>query len=135
MTTSYYPSLDPLDDTPIRIDREPNVSGTSLQGNVFANYSELLEAFGPPNHCSDVCYEDGGGKVNCEWDLIIDGEPVTIYDWKEGKKYTKVTDWHVGGHDKHAHAKVKEALKCYRAWKKSGAPRIWSNPVQSSEGK
>ena len=131
MTASYYPSLDPLDSTPICITREPNVGGTSLQGIINVSYGELLDAFGPPDHCSDVPYEDGGGKVNCEWNLRIDSEIVTIYDWKEDKKYTKVTEWHIGGHDKHAHAKAKEALKSYRAWKQGGEPRILQNPVQS----
>lgn len=125
MTTSYYPSLDEYDDTPICIEHEPNVSGTSLQGNVLAGYGELFDAFGSPDYWSDVCYEDGGDKVNCEWCLRVDGVPVTIYAWKEDKKYTKVTDWHVGGHTKEAHDRVKEALKAYRVWKKSGAPRIW----------
>ena len=125
MTTSYYPSLDEYDDTPICITRDPNGAGGSLQGCLYASYGELLDAFGPPDHCSDVCYEDGGGKVNCEWNLTIDGESVSIYDWKEGKKYTRVTDWHIGGHDKWAFEKAKEALQAYRSWKASGAARIW----------
>lgn len=116
METIYYPrptSIDPIEDS-IVIERADNASGTSLQGVITASFDFLCKVFGPPTETSEHSYLDGGGKVNCEWDLYIDGEIVTIYAWKQGVKYTKVTEWHVGGQNKMAEKLVREAILLYK---------------------
>jgi hypothetical protein len=70
--------------------------GTSFHGiTISASVEELVAAFGKPP------YEDNSGddKVNYEWCLQLDGEPFTIYDWKEYRPLhpTEVIEWHIGG--------------------------------------
>jgi hypothetical protein len=79
---------------------------TGLQGNIIADYARLVEVFGEPNSDGDEY------KVQKEWVIMFaDGTFATIYDWKEGdayngegqgKHYTKVTDWHIGGESRRA---------------------------------
>ncbi|NBR64002.1 MAG: hypothetical protein EBT77_06820 [Verrucomicrobia bacterium] len=89
--------------------REPNAGGW-LQGHVYVNYSELVSAFGNP------CYlGSGDGKVQAEWTLKINGEMVTIYDYKEyGKPVQHIREWHIGGTSKDAVEMVEGALAAYR---------------------
>jgi hypothetical protein len=86
------------------------IDGTSLQGYLTAKYSELVEAFGPPNSQTDEY------KVDAEWTLTEGGQVVTIYNWKNGRNYNgpeapaveDITDWHIGGLTKNAVDKVKK---------------------------
>jgi len=67
-----------------------DANGTSLQGYLNISYDELKAAFGEP--------ESGDGyKVDAEWIfLVADGitdtpsglEPVTIYNWKNGPRFS-----------------------------------------------
>lgn len=74
-----------------------NPSGTFLHGYLTARYIDLKEILGKP-HASD------GYKVDAEWDLLINGKQITIYNYKDGKNYngtsgiatTKITEWHIG---------------------------------------
>lgn len=74
------------------------IHGTSLQGYVSISGRDLIRIFDEPNSRGD-----GGYKVQWEWNLIIDGEVITIYDWKSGAfDIDSFTDWHVGGRSSRA---------------------------------
>jgi len=89
-----------------------DINGTSLVGEIKANYGDLKAIFGAPT--------DGDGyKVDAEWEVEFEnGTVATIYNWKNGKNYngasgtakTKITDWHIGGNDQEAVSLVKQAL-------------------------
>ena len=73
-----------------------HTTGTSFHGvTISATVEELTAAFGPAS-CID---NTGDDKVNYEWCLQLDGEPFTIYDWKEYRPLhpTEVIEWHIGG--------------------------------------
>lgn len=75
-----------------------NVNGTSLQGVIDTSYDRLVSIFGKP-----MQFDDGDGKVQVEWNVkFTDGVVATIYDWKEEQQPEGVTEWHIGGHTKHA---------------------------------
>lgn len=70
--------------------------GTSFHDvTISATAAELTAAFGPATYEQN----DGSDKVNFEWCLQCDGEPFTIYDWKEYRRIhpTEVIEWHIGG--------------------------------------
>ena len=54
---------------------------------------QLVEKFGEPllGHPTD--------KVEFEWNLLIEGKPVSIYSWKNygEKSFEQIDSWHVGG--------------------------------------
>ena len=70
------------------------MSGTSLQGYIKTNRTELRKTFGNPN-----MGPSGDGKVKSSgWVVSIDGKVCTIYDKREqGKKGTKF--FNIGGRD------------------------------------
>lgn len=75
-----------------------DIVGTCLQGTINTSYDRLVELFGEPTQL-----EEGDGKVQVEWAIkFTDGTLATIYDWKEDKTASAVTEWHVGGHTQHA---------------------------------
>lgn len=75
-----------------------DVTGTCLQGTINTSYDRLVELFGQP-----IQMEETDGKVQVEWAIkFTDGTLATIYDWKEEKRASSVTEWHVGGHTQHA---------------------------------
>ena len=86
--------------------------GTCLQGYVSASFAQLVRAFGQPD--ADLECD----KSDAEWDLKINGQVVTIYNWKDGPAYLgedgaavdEITDWHIGGNDANAELLVKRAL-------------------------
>lgn len=91
-----------------KISRDTNVSGTWLQGYVGASYTELVLVFGQPTYLS----KDGQGKTKAEWNLRIDGVPVTIYDYKEyDKSLDQIYEWHIGGTSKEAAEVVQRVLE------------------------
>tara|TARA_X000001316_G_C895171_1_gene15432 strand:- start:200 stop:511 length:312 start_codon:yes stop_codon:yes gene_type:complete len=70
-----------------------DICGTSLQGTINTSYDRLVELFGQP-----LQLEEGDGKVQVEWAVKFnDGTLATIYDWKEDKTASAVTEWHIGG--------------------------------------
>jgi len=81
---------------------------SSLQGYVRTTYNRLVEVFGVPQY--DWSELD---KSTVNWVLEIDGEVVTIYDWKTNTTPPGMYDWHVGGFDSKAVEMVEEALKCH----------------------
>ncbi len=57
-----------------------DICGTSLKGEVLANYSELETLFGEPL--------EGDYKISGEWVFEdADGNVFTLYDWKETELY------------------------------------------------
>ena len=79
---------------------------SSLKGYIRTNYQELSNAFGPP-----TVQGSGDGKVSAEWILKIDGQIVTIYDYKEeGTPYSEY-DWHVGGHSNNVLTILEKAVQ------------------------
>lgn len=94
----------------IRIVKNPNFpSGTSLQAYIKTNRAELRKVFGNPN-----MGESGDGKAKGkEWNLVVGGKRVTIYDRREkGKKGTKY--FNIGGDGKYGALLVAQALSNHR---------------------
>lgn len=57
---------------------------------------DLRNVLGQPNFESN----DGEDKVNFDWIMETeDGEPFTVYDWKEYRQLDENEDieWHIGG--------------------------------------
>ena len=96
------------------IDTEASVSGTSLQGYIKTNYTDLVEVFGEPRYTSS-----DDDKVTAEWNLEfdVDDENVvaTIYDWKLGETPFFEYDWHIGGYSTQAAHVVAEYMKRAKA--------------------
>lgn len=87
------------------------IIGTSLQGYVTADYSELCKAFGSPGN-------GDGYKIDAQW-IVEDGEIVaTVYNYKDGPNYMgedgrpvrDIMDWHIGGKDERAIDLVRRRL-------------------------
>jgi len=79
--------------------------GACLQGYTNLTYDELVELFGEPNK------SDGHDKVYHEWKVVIEGVPVSIYDYKENGVKVKNYNWHIGGFGRAAVMVVKELLE------------------------
>jgi len=77
-----------------------DIAGTCLQGQIIANYAELVRAFGPP--MAGDAY-----KTDAEWHVesYADHTVATIYNWKNGPAYCgpdgtpveQITRWNIGG--------------------------------------
>ena len=89
-----------------------NTNMTHLQGYVSVSYHELLSKFGEPTVGDEY-------KTDAEWDLLFDdGKVASIYNYKDGKNYNgprglsveRITDWHIGGHDREVVDRVKTIL-------------------------
>jgi len=86
-----------------------HTSGGSFHGvTISATVAELTAAFGP----ATIEGNDGQDKVNYEWCLQLDGEPFTIYDWKEYRPLhpTEVIEWHIGGKSQAQTSKACQAI-------------------------
>ena len=92
-------------------------SGTHLQGNVGATYSELVEIFGEPTRFEKTNEFDN--KVDAEWAIKFeDGTIATIYNYKnglnylgaEGKRLMEIHNWNIGGHSERAAFLVNEEV-------------------------
>ena len=76
-----------------------NDTNISVAGTYNVGYlnntqgQQLVEKFGEPllGHPTD--------KVEFEWNLLIEGNPVTIYSWKNygEKSFEQIRVWNVGG--------------------------------------
>ncbi len=95
-------------------DSEINSIGTGFIGEIEADYKTLKKIFGQPT-------EGDKFKMDAHWEIQFDnGMVATIYNWKDGISYngrtngvpkTKITEWHVGGHDDEVLELVKKALE------------------------
>ena len=86
-----------------------HTASTSFHGSTIpASVEELTAAFGPAT-CIDNTGED---KVNYEWCLQLDGEPFTIYDWKQYRSIdpTEIIEWHIGGKSQAQTSKACQAI-------------------------
>ena len=85
-----------------------NANATCLKGYVQRNISfeGLKELFGEGEY-------GGGGKVQHEWVIQIDGVLCTIYDWKISGDVESNTSWNIGGHKAEAADKVNEVVLEY----------------------
>ncbi len=74
-----------------------HASGTSFHDHTFtATVDDLRNVLGQPKFESN----DGQDKVNFDWIMETeDGEPFTVYDWKEYRQLDENEDieWHIGG--------------------------------------
>ena len=96
----------------LRTERDINLVGTSLQGEIKCFYKTLAKKFGVPD-------KGDGYKVDAEWVMQFeDGTVATIYNYKNGHNYLKnegtpteeIIEWHVGGKSERAFELVKEVL-------------------------
>lgn len=80
---------------------DKRINGTSLAGYLQGSLLDVTALFGPPLGGDDV----DGYKTDAEWMLMIDGnEPLTIYNYKNGRNYNgedgveveDMTEWHIG---------------------------------------
>jgi|TARA_A100001201_G_scaffold2068_2_gene5148 hypothetical protein len=98
------------------MEKTTNVGGTFLQGYIKATYEQLLKAFGEPHDPDGDNY-----KTDVEWAFkFADGTVATIYNWKNGHNYlgeaeglelNDITEWHVGGFNQKAVARVIDAIE------------------------
>ena len=65
---------------------------THQVGVLFTSFDRLVERLGAPMYLAS---EDG--RIRCEWILSVNGNMVTVYDWKEVVPVEQVSTWHVGG--------------------------------------
>ena len=101
-------------------------TGTSFQGCVECSYDDLVNTFGKPTI-------EGGieTKIEVEWNLTFiestrtddNHEIVTIYNWKNGKRYCgeeeglevkDIKEWNIGGNRRYAVDLVHDAIKNYK---------------------
>lgn len=105
--------------------RPIETAGSHLIGVVVASYDMIKTAFG------DACGGDGY-KSQVEWSIEFeDGTIATIYDWKEGdcyhgegqgKHFSKVTEWHIGGFNEKAELRVLEVITGVKDMVDAGTP-------------
>lgn len=72
-----------------------DINGTSLQGYIRIQLSELLAVLG------DAHLEDGD-KTTKEWAFKVGSVVFTIYDYKCYGTPVHEYDWHIGGHNRTA---------------------------------
>ena len=79
-------------------DQNISANGTCLRGYLDGPGNKIVEQFGEPL----LGYPDD--KVEFEWILLVDDEPVTIYAWKNygEKSFGEISRWNVGGKSKRA---------------------------------
>lgn len=94
----------------MKFTKNADVNMTSLQGHVRTRYEDLVRIFGEPDYGPDY---DPTDKVSCEWCLRFeDGTVATVYDWKVyGDTPRGLYDWHIGGHDERAVARVLKIME------------------------
>jgi hypothetical protein len=95
-----------------------NINGTHLQGYLDCDFQTLTEVFGQPLRRG---YDDY--KVDAQWDIkFADNSVASIYNWKNGYNYlgtagkhvTQITQWNIGGFDKHAVDRINAAIKEFK---------------------
>ena len=75
-----------------------DIDGTCLQGQITANYDDLVRAFGAPLAGDDY-------KTDAEWVVRVNDTVATIYNWKDGPSFCgpdgtpveQITQWNIGG--------------------------------------
>ena len=80
-----------------KVERSYNRKNTSLVGYLESSWDEIDEIFGP---IAEECrVHQGCDKSFNDWEFLINGEPVYIYDYKESRSYlsSEKIMFHVGG--------------------------------------
>ena len=84
--------------------------GTSFHGvEVEASVRQLTKVLGTPAYSGN----DGEEKTNFEWAGEIEGNPVTVYDWKEYRKVEKseILSFHIGSKDQKSALQLKKFIE------------------------
>lgn len=83
------------DSQEIRKARFQEFRGAQLMGYLSGvDIHEIIQKLGEPTGSGDKC--------RVTWEVVIDGELVTIYDWKSDEDLEEITRWNVGGHGREA---------------------------------
>ena len=72
---------------------EKETACASYRGELVATYGTLCDLFGEAD-----LEPSPDGKTTCEWDMVLDGSVITIYDYCTGVEYYKNRRWMVAGH-------------------------------------
>ena len=94
---------------------DTDIDGTCLQGQITANYDDLVRAFGAPLAGDDY-------KTDAEWVVRVNATTATIYNWKNGRSYLgadgtqteQITCWNIGGRSHEAVVLVERLLEGLR---------------------
>ena len=79
-------------------------NGTSLVLTIEnLSFETLINTLDIPKKSEDE-------KVQCEWMIEVEGEIILIYDWKENKKFNKVTEWNISANNSN-HKKIAKLVK------------------------
>ena len=78
------------------------ISGTSFKGYIYARYDQLCSIFGKPCIPTEL-----DKKTDIEWIIDTPYGVVTIYNYKNGKRYrgkdglckSNIYEWHVGANN------------------------------------
>ena len=93
----------------------PGVSndGTRYQGEVLASFAELEALLGAP---SIINPEPEHGAATIEWNAMIDGERLAVYDMRDYASAVSldVYLWSIGGESRRAVGAVESALNLWR---------------------
>lgn len=94
-----------------------DINGTFGQGTIYAEYNQIVRAFGRPTDKFDDY------KCDAEWHVRFDnGTVASIYNWKNGQNYLgedgtptrNITHWSIGGSSSSAVQLVKQAIQTDR---------------------
>lgn len=82
----------------IRKAQNREIVGTALQGRIHYSFDEIVDLLGAPHHLYEDTENPEPPRTRCEWDIVLNGEPISIYDYCEYEKSVKEVDcWHIGG--------------------------------------
>ena len=82
----------------IRRAQNREIMGTALQGRIHYSFDEIVDLLGAPHHLYEDTENPELPRTRCEWDIVLNGEPISIYDYCEYEKSVKdVAVWHIGG--------------------------------------
>jgi len=83
----------------IRAAANSELVGAKLQGRIHYSFDDLVDLLGVPTHFFIQDPSETLMKVRCEWDVVVGGEPMSIYDWCEYETpVEQVEKWHINGH-------------------------------------
>lgn len=88
-------------------------SGTSFRGHLYAQYDQLVIAFGKPYE-SDV----HDTKTDVEWVISTPHGVATIYNYKNGVQHLgtkglaaeQICEWHIGGRNDQTYKWIKAKI-------------------------
>jgi hypothetical protein len=82
----------------IRRAQNKEIVGTSVQGRIHYSFDQIVDLLGAPHHLYEDSEKTVPPRTRCEWDIVLNGEPISIYDHCEYEKSVKEVDcWHIGG--------------------------------------